>query len=99
MNPFANEYIPASLLSHLWDYPFFQQRFEQFMRSAFKKYDASTKDLKVLMISPPLHASSDGKTPVFLADYKGIPIVYEAKQWQDPRTGTFLTAVATVKTA
>ncbi len=89
MNPNAIPFIPQVQVQTLFTYPFFQQRLERYIFTHHRITDASVNDLQILMVSPPIKPQAKATT-VFLGNYKGIPLLYEADRWDAPRTGAFV---------
>jgi hypothetical protein len=90
LNPSAAPFIPQTLqMQTLLAYPFFKERLERFLFTHYRITDASVKHLQILMVSPPIKPHTK-TTTVFLGNYKGIPLIYEADRWDAPRTGKFV---------
>ncbi len=92
LNPNALPYIPQAPLvnvQQLISYPFFQQRLDRFLYTQYRISDARVENLQIFMTNPPIQPKTKAST-VFLAQYKGIPFLYEANRWEDPRTGMFV---------
>jgi hypothetical protein len=91
LNPFAASFIPQEQpnLEPLLSYPFFQQRLERFLFTHYRMTDVSVKELEIIMALPPIKPQTK-TTTIFLGNYKGIPLLYEADRLDDPRTGKFV---------
>ncbi len=81
--------LPESL-QELIETPFFQQRLERFLFTEYRiELGGDIGKLSLFMLFPPFPPQKKASV-VFFGDFKGIPILYEADRWNEPRTGAFV---------
>jgi hypothetical protein len=95
LNAHATPFVPSTpsmdTIGFLVKTPFFQQRFERFVYTQLRLYNASVHDItQIVPISNQGFVSGEVKKQlIFIGTYKSVIFAYEADTVSSPRTGHF----------